>query len=120
MNKNIIECIFELENITNKDSNNIINSTLVINPLNSSFNYKYKINSYLGHGTIGHVYLLEILNNKQSEQYVIKISNPDCKKDLLEELEIFKIYFIKNKLIYDAYPLFYGNFKNLDNEFYTR
>jgi serine/threonine protein kinase len=119
MNKNIIECIFELVNITNKEtSNGIINSILLIKPLYSSFNYKYKINSYLGHGTVGHVYLLEISNNEQNEQneqYVIKISNPDCKKDLLEELEIFKKHFIKNKIIYNGYPLFYGNFKNVDN-----
>jgi len=109
MNKNIIECIFELEYNSN---NNIINSTLLVKPINSLFNYKYKINSYLGHGTVGHVYLLEKSNN---EQYVVKISNPDCKKDLLGELDIFKIHFIKNKIIYDAYPLFYGNFKNQDN-----
>jgi len=106
MNKNIIECIFELEN------NRIINSTLLIKSLDNSFNYKYKIINCLGYGTVGRVYLLKTPNN---EQYVIKISNYNCKKDLLDELEFFKVQFIFNKINYNAYPLFYGKFKNINN-----
>ena len=59
MNNNIIECIFEFYNFKN-----IINSTLIVKPKNDNISYGYKIDSFLGDGSVGNVYLLELLNKK--------------------------------------------------------
>jgi serine/threonine protein kinase len=101
MNNNIIECIFEINN-----------STLIIKPNNDNISYGYKIDKYINDGTIGKVYLLEFLNKKE---YIIKISKPSSKEDLIDEINIFKFNLVRNNINNKIFPIFYGNFQNSDN-----
>ena len=105
----MINCKFELNNSYKK---NLIGLTLVVKPTNNETISKYKINSELGHGSVGRVYLLEFLNKNE---YVIKISNKNCKDELINELDIFKIYLKKNNINNKIFPIYYGEIENTYN-----
>ncbi len=99
----------------NIHSTNIINSVLelYIEPDNTTTEKllsSFKIVNYLGKGTIGQVYLIE--SNQQ--KYVIKISNSSCQNDLNNEVKLISSYFERGKIVHKAYPLYYGNFINLN------
>lgn len=105
----MIKCVFELQSdISSKI--HPINSRLVVKPNNDNISYGYKINNYLGDGTVGNVYLLESYNNNKN--YVIKISKSCCKKDLINELQIFSNFLKKNTINHKIFPIFYGDFDN--------
>ena len=99
------ECKFELFNLSKIE--NLIGATIVIKPKDEDITYGYKIHSHLGNGSVGNVYLLEFLNKKD---YVIKISKDSCKKDILNELQIFT-YLDKNKNE-KIIPIYYGKIEN--------
>lgn len=86
------------------------NTTLFIKSKNDNTSYTYNIHDHLGSGTIGNVYLLESLNN---EKYVIKVSKKTCKKDLIEELDIFH-YLKNNEINNKIFPIFYGDLETTD------
>lgn len=105
----MIKCNFEFLDYyksTNK-------STIIIKPIDDTITYEYKIHSHLGHGTIGHVYLLEYLDKKD---HVIKISKKDCEDELIYELNMFK-YNLKKIMKMKKYFLYFmeilKNQKNL-------
>ena len=93
----MIRCNFELSNYS---------KNIIIKPIDDIITYEYKIESHLGHGTIGNVYLLD------NKKYVIKISKKECEDELIYELEMFKNKLKKNNENERIFPIFYGNFKN--------
>ena len=109
----MINCIFELySDISIPSHIKPEKSILIIKPTNNNINYEYYIHNYLGDGTVGDVYLLEAFNKKE---YIIKISKSCCKKDLINELEIFHKHLKKNIINHKIFPIFYGNFDDSDN-----
>lgn len=102
---------FEIINYNLKKFN-ILESQLLISHNND--NLLFSFNNYLGKGTTGQVYLLEPINNNNNN-YVIKISNSDCKEDLENEMTIIKHYFKKNNINHKLYPIYYGSFTNLNS-----
>lgn len=86
------------------------NTTLYIKPNNNNISYIYNIHDHLGSGTIGNVYLIESINN---EKYVIKVSKRLCRKDLIEELDIFQ-YLKNNEINNKIFPIFYGDLEKTD------
>lgn len=92
-------------------SDNIIGAYLVVKKKDAKI--KYKITNYLGKGSIGQVYLIE--KNDSDEKFVIKISKPDCKNDLANEIISMENIFKANKINHRSYPLFYGEFQNLNS-----
>lgn len=105
----MIKCVFESQPNTTQNKSG---GTLIIKPTNNNVSYIYKINNYLGNGTVGNVYLLESNNKKD---YVIKISKSCCKKNLINELEIFNKYLKKNIINHKIFPIYYGNFEKNNN-----
>ena len=75
---------------------------------------RFYVSDYLGKGSTGQVYLIKLLNDFD-KQYVIKISNTDCKEEILNEINLIHKYFEKEKIIHKSYPLYFGNFENLDS-----
>jgi len=80
---------------------------LFIKSTKDNIDCSYNIYDCLGSGTIGNVYLLESLNKKN---YVIKVSKDSCKKDLMDELGIFK-YLKNNEINNKNFPIYYGDIK---------
>ena len=95
----------------NSSSKNIINSKLSI--YNNKFEMILKIINFLGKGTIGQVYLLELITNP-SENFVVKISNSDCQDELKREVTKVIKYFKEGNIKHKAYPKYFGNFDNLN------
>jgi len=86
------------------------NNATLYNKTTNNISYIYYIYDYLGSGTIGNVYLLESPDNKK---YIIKVSKNLCRKDLLEELDIFQ-YLKNNELNNKIFPIFYGDLEKTD------
>jgi serine/threonine protein kinase len=84
------------------------NTTLFIKSINNDISYN--IYDHLGSGTVGNVYLLESFD---SNKYVIKVSKNSCKKDLMNELDIFQ-YLKKNEINNKIFPLYYGDIEKSD------
>ena len=105
--------IFKLEGF-NIGSTDIINNHIIIFDKNNDKDIKYKIINYLGKGTVGQVYLLEPVNFISENNFVIKISNPKCQEDLKKEVELVEYYFNKYNIKHRSYPIFWGNFNNLN------
>jgi serine/threonine protein kinase len=95
----------------NSNSKNIINSKLLI--YNNKSQITFKIINFLGKGTIGQVYLLEQLSDL-NKNFVIKISNSECQKDLQREVRKVIKYFQEGNIEHKAYPKYYGDFDNLN------
>ena len=110
MNYIIDRVKFKLLNFNN-NSKNIINCCIDLYLANGDIT-KYKIINYLGYGTVGQVYLLKKLSDQTN--YVIKISNEKCQKNLIYEVKIIKSFFTKNKIVHNYYPIYWGIFKNLN------
>lgn len=102
---------FKLEGF-NIDSTNIINNHIIL--FSNDLSIKYKIINYLGKGTVGQVYMLEPVIFYTNKKYVIKISKLDCQEDLKKEVESMEYYFKKYNIKHVFYPLFWGNFNNLN------
>ncbi len=92
------------------NSTNIINSKLELFTETNNIVSSFKITNFLGKGTIGQVYLIE----NEHKKYVIKISNDKCHNDLFNELDLIRTYFSKGKIVHKAYPIYFGNFINLN------
>jgi serine/threonine protein kinase len=96
----------------------IINSTIYIyyKKLNIA---KFKIIESLGKGTIGHVFLINKIYSDipifPESNYVIKISNPKCMNEMIEEIYNTYHLFEKNKIIHGYYPLLCGPIMNHEN-----
>ena len=95
----------------NSNSKNIINSKLLI--YNNKSQITFKIINFLGKGTVGQVYLLEQLSDS-NKNYVIKISNSECQKDLQREVRKVIKFFTEGNIEHKAYPKYYGDFDNLN------
>jgi len=95
----------------NSNSKNIINSKLLI--YNNKSQITFKIINFLGKGTVGQVYLLEQLSDS-NKNFVIKISNSECQKDLQREVRKVIKYFKEGNLEHKAYPKYYGDFDNIN------
>lgn len=95
----------------NLNSTNIINSKLLI--YNDKIEMIFKIINFLGKGTVGQVYLIELITNP-NENFVVKISNSDCQDDLKREVNKVIKYFTEGNIKHKAYPKYFGNFKNLN------
>jgi serine/threonine protein kinase len=91
----------------------IINSKLVVSYKN--YKIRYEIINYLGKGTVGQVYMLEPINSLDKLKYVIKISNFDCEIDLQTEVESIEYCFEKYNIDHCSYPIYWGNFTNLNS-----
>lgn len=101
---------FKLERL---NTLNIINSNIII--IINYVEYKYRIINYLGNGSVGEVYLLERINsNKEIEKCVIKLSNTDSLDDLKDEVKSINYYFNLNKINHKYYPIYWGEFINLE------
>jgi len=95
----------------NSISKNIINSKLLI--YNNKSQITFKIINFLGKGTVGQVYLLE-QSSDSNKNFVIKISNSECQKDLQREVKKVIKYFKEGNIEHKAYPKYYGDFDNLN------
>lgn len=107
MNNSIDNVTFKII-YKNKFNQEIINS--VIEVIHDDYNIMYNVIKYLGSGTIGKVYLIEslIVTDNERKQYVIKIANEHCNKDLKLELKFFKKYFKKYNITHASHPLMFG------------
>lgn len=101
---------FKIKNF-NETKNDILKA--YINVYYDEVKETYKINNYLGKGTTGQVYLISLLIDSNI-RYVIKISNKDCKEDLLEEITAIKSYFNDDNILSKSAPKYYGYFINLN------
>jgi serine/threonine protein kinase len=97
MNYNIVNTKFK---ITNYEKSAFI--------LDINTNIKYNITTFLGSGSMGHVYRLEY-NNKY---YVIKIAIDN--DNLLAEINLIKMHFMENNIVHCYYPLIYGMIENIN------
>jgi serine/threonine protein kinase len=91
------------------DVNAIINYNLNLYHNNSKI--KFKIRNFLGKGTVGCVYLVELITKNsllENQYYAIKISNKDCIKDLNSEVEMINIFKKENNIEHRSFPICYG------------
>jgi serine/threonine protein kinase len=109
MNYKIKKVDFEISNLTSVGIN-IIGSYLKVHQNKNQI--IFKIIKYIGKGSVGKVYMIESVDNLKV--FVIKISNPYCEEDLINEIELIESYFEENKIIYPSYPVYYGFFKKLE------
>lgn len=112
--ENILRKVFFKLDGFNIGSTDIINNHIILFDSDDDPIIKYKIINYLGKGTVGQVYLLEPINFKSDKKYVIKISNSECQEDLKNEVESIEYYFDKYDINHNSYPIFWGDFDNLN------